>query len=117
MDCFASLTMTRGSSVSLSRSASSNAISCTDRNGVGHRMFLRRSASSRHHATFFAAIAAFASITTPLSAAEFGPPPNAVLSLDKLSKIDDFINDQVAKGNIPGAIVLIQRHGKPAYFS
>jgi len=79
-------------------------------------MFLRRSASSRHHATFFAAIAAFASITTSLSAAEFGPPPNAVLSLDKLSKIDDFINDQVAKGNIPGAVVLIQRHGKPVYF-
>jgi CubicO group peptidase (beta-lactamase class C family) len=79
-------------------------------------MFMCRSASSDRRATLFAAIAAFASISTPLSAAEFGPPPNAVLSLDKLSKIDDFINGQVAEGNIPGAVVLIQRHGKPVYF-
>jgi CubicO group peptidase (beta-lactamase class C family) len=78
-------------------------------------MLPRKSASSDRHAMLFAAIVAFAPITTPLSAAEFGPPPNAVLSLEKLSRIDDFINDQVATGKIPGAIVLIQRHGKPVY--
>ena len=33
-----------------------------------------------------------------------------------MSRIDDFLNDQVAQGEIPGAIVLIQRHGKPVYF-
>lgn len=51
-----------------------------------------------------------------LSASTFGPPPNAALSVDKLSRIDDFLNDQVARGQIPGAIVLIQHHGKPVYF-
>ena len=51
-----------------------------------------------------------------LSATPFGPPPNAPLSLEKLSRIDAFLNDQIAQGEIPGAIVLIQRHGKPVYF-
>jgi hypothetical protein len=32
------------------------------------------------------------------SAAQFGPPPNAPLSLEKLSRIDEFLNDQVAQG-------------------
>src|SRR5260370_35343478 len=72
-------------------------------------------ASPGRYVTLYTAIA-FASMTTSLSAAEFGPPPNAELSLDKLSKIDDFINDQVAKGNIPGAVVLIQRHGGRGHF-
>jgi CubicO group peptidase (beta-lactamase class C family) len=51
-----------------------------------------------------------------LYASTFGPPPNAPLSLEKLSRIDEFLNDLVAQGKIPGAIVLIQRHGKPVYF-
>ena len=55
-------------------------------------------------------------LSTPLPAAQFGPSPNAPLSVEKLSRIDDFLNDQVAQGKIPGAIVLIQRHGKPVYF-
>ena len=38
------------------------------------------------------------------------------MSAEKLARIDDFLNDQVAQGEIPGAIVLIQRHGKPVYF-
>jgi CubicO group peptidase (beta-lactamase class C family) len=71
---------------------------------------------SGHRARLFAATIFFVSGAAPLSAADFGPPPNAALSLEKLSRIDDFINDQVATGQIPGAIVLIQRHGKPAYF-
>jgi CubicO group peptidase (beta-lactamase class C family) len=79
-------------------------------------MFMCKSASSGRYATLFAAIAAFASMTTSLSAAEFGSQPNATLSLEKLSRIDDFLNDQVTTGKIPGAIVLIQRHGKPVYF-
>ena len=52
----------------------------------------------------------------PARASAFGPPPNAPLSLEKLARIDEFLNDQVAQGEIPGAIVLIQRHGKPVYF-
>src|SRR5947208_12189537 len=55
-------------------------------------------------------------LSAPLPAAQFGPPPNAPLSLEKLSRIDAFLNGQVAQGEIPGAVVLIQRHGKPVYF-
>jgi len=80
------------------------------------RMFSRKSASRSQWATLPAAIAVLAAVTVPLPAGAFGPPPNAVLSTDKLSRIDDFLNDQVAQGKIPGAVVLIQRHGKPVYF-
>src|SRR5258707_8922490 len=58
----------------------------------------------------------FAAGVSPISAAEFGPAPGAALSLEKLSRIDDFLGDQVATGKIPGAVVLIQRQGKPVYF-
>src|SRR4030088_3559709 len=57
-------------------------------------------------------------LAAPSSAAiaEFGPPPGAELSVKKLSRIDDFINGEIAAGRIPGAIVLTQHHGKPVYF-
>src|SRR3982750_4815195 len=61
-------------------------------------------------------IVILASPPVQLYASTFGPPPNAPLSLEKLSRIDEFLNGQVAQGEIPGAIVLIQRHGKPVYF-
>ena len=55
-------------------------------------------------------------LTAPMSATEFGPRPGAHLSVEKLSRIDEFLNEQIAAGKIPGAVVLIQRHGKPIYF-
>jgi CubicO group peptidase (beta-lactamase class C family) len=63
-------------------------------------------------------LAAAMSMVTPLpaGAATFGPAPGAELSLARLSPIDDLINDELVAGKIPGAIVLIQRHGKPVYF-
>src|SRR4030081_3145476 len=66
----------------------------------------------------FAAVAVAAPVVAPLSSATFGlgPPPDAVLSREKLSPIDDFLNDEIASGKIPGAIVLIQHHGQPVYF-
>jgi CubicO group peptidase (beta-lactamase class C family) len=75
-------------------------------------------ASSRRCAMRFAAMAAVVSVAAPLSAAtvELGRPPGAVLSREKLSAIDDFINGEIASGRIPGAIVLIQRHGQQVYF-
>jgi CubicO group peptidase (beta-lactamase class C family) len=80
-------------------------------------MFSRDFASSGRYTTLFAAVAAV-SVAAPLPAAtvELGPPPGAVLSREKLSAIDDFINGEIASGKIPGAIVLIQHHGEPAYF-
>jgi CubicO group peptidase (beta-lactamase class C family) len=65
-----------------------------------------------------AALVAAVSLAAPLSAAtaQLGPPPHAVLSREKLSAIDDFLNGEIDAGNIPGAIVLIQHHGQPVYF-
>jgi CubicO group peptidase (beta-lactamase class C family) len=76
-------------------------------------MFWRNVAFSRT-----AALVAAVSLAASLSAAtvQLGPPPHAVLSREKLSAIDDFINGEIASGNIPGAIVLIQHHGQPVYF-
>ncbi|SDI39277.1 MULTISPECIES: serine hydrolase domain-containing protein [Bradyrhizobium] len=79
-------------------------------------MVRRKSASMGYRALLVAAIAAFASTASRLPAAEFGPPPNATLSTEKLSRIDDFLKEQVATKKTPGALVLIQRHGKPVYF-
>ncbi len=38
------------------------------------------------------------------------------LSPSRLDRITEFFNHEVATRKIPGAIVLIQRHGRPAYF-
>jgi CubicO group peptidase (beta-lactamase class C family) len=75
-------------------------------------------ASSRPAAIRFAAMAAVVCLVAPSSAAtiELGPPPGAMLSREKLSAIDDFINGEIASGRIPGAIVLVQRHGQQVYF-
>jgi hypothetical protein len=47
--------------------------------------------------------------------AAFGPPRGAKLSPEKLATIADFINGEIAAQRIPGAIVLVQQHGKPVY--
>jgi CubicO group peptidase (beta-lactamase class C family) len=77
-------------------------------------MFPHNLALSRRSALLVAAV----SFAAPRSAAavELGPPPGAMLSPEKLSAIDDFINDEIDSGKIPGAIVMIQRHDQPVYF-
>jgi len=72
-------------------------------------------ASFPRHATLFAAMAAVVTAMLPAAAAELGPPPGAELSHEKLARIDDLINSEIEAGKIPGAIVLIQRHGQPVY--
>jgi CubicO group peptidase (beta-lactamase class C family) len=37
-------------------------------------------------------------------------------SADGLAKVSDYIRNEIATGKIPGAILLIQQHGKPVYF-
>jgi CubicO group peptidase (beta-lactamase class C family) len=76
-------------------------------------MFWRNVALSRIAAALVGAVSLVASLSA--AAVQLGPPPDAVLSREKLSAIDDFLNDQIASGNIPGAIVLIQHHGQPVY--
>jgi CubicO group peptidase (beta-lactamase class C family) len=45
------------------------------------------------------------------------PSNAAVFSQEKLGRIDDYFNNEVATGKIPGAIVLIKQHGKQVYFN
>jgi CubicO group peptidase (beta-lactamase class C family) len=42
-------------------------------------------------------------------------PAGAKFNQDKLAKIGEFFKNEVATGKIPGAMVLIQQHGKPVY--
>jgi CubicO group peptidase (beta-lactamase class C family) len=77
-------------------------------------MFWRNVALFRTAAAVVAAVSLSASLS--VAAAQLGPPPHAVLPREKLSAIDVFINGEIASGNIPGAIVLIQHHGQPVYF-
>src|SRR2546423_3605515 len=39
----------------------------------------------------------------------------AHFNVEKLAKVGEFFNNEVATGKIPGAIVLIRQHGKPVY--
>lgn len=43
-------------------------------------------------------------------------PANAELSPQRLERITGYFDNEVAIGKIAGAIVLVQRHGKPVYF-
>jgi CubicO group peptidase (beta-lactamase class C family) len=45
----------------------------------------------------------------------FDIPPGAHFNMQKLALIGDYFRDQIANGKIPGAILLIQQHGKPVY--
>jgi CubicO group peptidase (beta-lactamase class C family) len=80
-------------------------------------MFPHDVATSRPNVIRCAVVIGAVSAAIPLLAATvLGPPPRAVLSREKLSPIDDFINGEIASGKIPGAIVLIRRHGQQVYF-
>ena len=53
---------------------------------------------------------------SPLSAqGTFDMPAGAHFNPDKLAKVSEFFKNEVATGKIPGAIVLIQQHGKPVF--
>jgi CubicO group peptidase (beta-lactamase class C family) len=45
----------------------------------------------------------------------FDIPAGAQFNPEKLAKVGEFFKNEVATGKIPGAIVLIQQHGKPVY--
>jgi len=42
--------------------------------------------------------------------------PARSLSPEGLAKVSDYIRNEVATGKIPGAILLLQQHGKPVYY-
>jgi CubicO group peptidase (beta-lactamase class C family) len=49
------------------------------------------------------------------SEGSFNIPAGASFSQEKLARIGDFFRKEIDNGKIPGAIVLIQQHGKPVY--
>ena len=55
-------------------------------------------------------------VTAPAGAeGTFDIPLGAQFNMEKLAKVGEFFKNEVATGKIPGAIVLIQQHGKPVY--
>jgi CubicO group peptidase (beta-lactamase class C family) len=74
----------------------------------------------RGHAALFAVVwlIGCGSAVRPLSAEEAARAASkaAVFSPEKLARIDDFFNNEVATGKIPGAMVLIKQHGQQVYF-
>jgi len=64
-----------------------------------------------------AAIAAWVVAGNPhLARAESPPPQSGQFSRAGLDKVGDYFKNEIASGRIPGAIVLIQQHGRPVYF-
>lgn len=41
---------------------------------------------------------------------------SASFSRERLERVGDYIRNEIATGKIPGAVILIQQHGKPVYF-
>jgi CubicO group peptidase (beta-lactamase class C family) len=71
--------------------------------------------SSRCRAATLAAVWLIVFGIAPPQADAAAPEP-AVFSPEKLGGIDDFFNNEVATGKIPGAMVLIKQHGREVYF-
>src|SRR5215475_3788184 len=59
-------------------------------------------------AAALACLACSAGAETPSSGAR-------TFSAEGLAKVSDYIRNEIATGKIPGAILLIQQHGKPVY--
>ncbi len=71
--------------------------------------------SRRGHAALFAAVSLIVFGAAQSQANDAAPKP-AVFSPEKLGRIDDFFNNEVATAKIPGAMVLIKQHGRQIYF-
>jgi CubicO group peptidase (beta-lactamase class C family) len=65
---------------------------------------------------FTAALAGGALALVAPAWAEQPSVAGAGFSPEKLARLGDYMRNEVATGKIPGAIVLIQQHGKPVYF-
>src|SRR6202051_500739 len=63
----------------------------------------------------YGALLAFLVAPPPVAEGTFDIPPGAQFNMEKLAKVGEFFKNEVATGKIPGAIVLIQQHGKTVY--
>jgi CubicO group peptidase (beta-lactamase class C family) len=67
------------------------------------------------HSFSFAALLALTMGPQAVAEGTFDIPPGAHFNKQKLERVGDYLRDQIANGKIPGAILLIQQHGKPVY--
>ncbi|QWG25282.1 beta-lactamase family protein [Bradyrhizobium sediminis] len=51
-----------------------------------------------------------------IATAESPPADRSSFSPDKLTRVGEFIRNEVATGKIAGAVMLIQQHGRPVFF-
>jgi CubicO group peptidase (beta-lactamase class C family) len=63
----------------------------------------------------YGALFALAAVSSGRTDGTFDLPPGAHFDRAKLDRVGDYLRDQVANGKIPGAVLLIQQHGKPVY--
>jgi CubicO group peptidase (beta-lactamase class C family) len=61
------------------------------------------------------ALIAIAIISSAFAEGSFDIPAGAHFNLQKLQRIGEFFRGEIADRKIPGAILLIQQHGKPVY--
>ncbi|HEY2212795.1 MAG TPA: serine hydrolase domain-containing protein, partial [Bradyrhizobium sp.] len=66
-------------------------------------------------ALFCGAVLTIAAASSASAEGTFDIPAGAHFNLQKLGRVGDYLRDQIANGKIPGAILLIQQHGKPVY--
>jgi CubicO group peptidase (beta-lactamase class C family) len=52
---------------------------------------------------------------TAIAEGTFDIPAGAHFSKEKLERIGEYFRNEIATGKIPGAVLLIQQHGKPVY--
>lgn len=62
-----------------------------------------------------AALAFWLGAVAPARSETPAPKPRS-FSAEGLARVGDYIRNEIASGKIPGAILLIQQHGKPVYF-
>jgi len=65
---------------------------------------------------FVAALAVVVVAGWPRDGCAESPPPARSFSPAGLERVGAYIRNEIATGKIPGAILLIQQHGKPVYF-
>ena len=73
--------------------------------------------NSRHavRSLISGALLTIAAITPAFAEGNFDIPAGAHFNQQKLQRIGEFFRGEIAGGKIPGAILLIQQHGKPVY--
>lgn len=72
--------------------------------------------SAAWRALAVAAVIAASALATPATPAKPVPPVARELSASKLARLGPYFQSLVAQRVIPGAVVLVQQHGKPLYF-